>query len=410
MARGKDKLPTRPTRGRGGGGRRGGVLPRATSRAALSRMSTSPPMAAVCGICSGTVVAGADDESPSAICDACSKSIVDGENCAEPSQVVCGVCSKDIIDGEDDALLCEGPCACWLHRHCAGITLYCYGELAKSSSPFVCYGCSLLTQRSEISRLQSEIDILSSIVAGLCSGKNDGDSSTSVKKQVKHQRSQESHSRSASTGNSRSSIPVENARKVWGTMKAATSNAVLSTIKRIAPNLNSLTVKRKFKVSNGSTKRWWHVVRGSKVDIDLLDSDWNKIQTQTGWKLQSLFSFSPSITAVPVPTNLIVSTASSVVPPNNGLTTTTSTLLPTTAPVLDLSTYTPVSPQVLSRPLTASGLTNNASTVLESSSTVLESSLSHNPTASLPASNVPASVALPSTSSRDKNPVETSDN
>ena len=105
---------------------------------------------------------------PPAICGACSKA-------------ACGVCSKDVVDGEDDALLCEGPCACWLHRHCAVITLHCYDELAKSSFPFVCYGCSLLTHRSEISRLQSEIDKLSSAIASLRFEKFGTDSSNSKK-------------------------------------------------------------------------------------------------------------------------------------------------------------------------------------------------------------------------------------
>ena len=80
---------------------------------------------------------------------------------------ICGVCSKAVVDGEDDALLCEGPCACWLHRSCAGITHHCYDDLSKSSSPFVYYGCSLLAHRSEVSRLQSEVDNLKSVVAGI---------------------------------------------------------------------------------------------------------------------------------------------------------------------------------------------------------------------------------------------------
>ena len=122
---------TRPKRGRGGS------RP-ATSRADPSRVSS--PLEAVCGFCSKSVVGDCAGAPPPAICGACSKAVADEETHEESPQAaaICGVCSKDVVDGEDDALLCEGPCACWLHRHCAVITLHCYDELAKSSFPFVC--------------------------------------------------------------------------------------------------------------------------------------------------------------------------------------------------------------------------------------------------------------------------------
>ena len=103
------------------------------------------------------------------------------------------------------------------------ITLHCYDELAKSSSPFVCYGCSLVTHRSEISRLQSEIDKLSSAIASLRSGKFGTDSSNSKKannsapfgKKNSKPRCQgeQLHPGPATAGTSKSSIPVDNARK-----------------------------------------------------------------------------------------------------------------------------------------------------------------------------------------------------
>ena len=56
---------------------------------------------------------------------------------------------------------------------CRNNSVRCHDELSKSSVPFVCYGCSLLTHRSEISRLESEIVSLKSVVAGLRSAIND---------------------------------------------------------------------------------------------------------------------------------------------------------------------------------------------------------------------------------------------
>lgn len=91
------------------------------------------------------------------------------------------------------------------------------------------------------------------------------------------------------------SIPVENA---WGTMRATTPTIVLNAIKRVATSLNSLTVKRKYHTHDGVTKRWWFVVHGNKTNIELLESEWGKIETQTGWKLQPLLSFADTTATV----------------------------------------------------------------------------------------------------------------
>ena len=89
----------------------------------------------------------------------------------------------------------------------------------------------------------------------------------------------------------RSRVPVDNARKIWGTIKDATSSTVHNAIKRGITNLDSLSVKRKFVAHDGVTKKWWFVVRGTKADIERLESEWDKVGIQTGWKLQPLLSF-----------------------------------------------------------------------------------------------------------------------
>ena len=255
-----------------------------------------------------------------------------------------------------------------------------------------------MSHHSEISRLQSEIDKLSSTVASLRSGKSGGESNSNYKASVKKKSKPQSQNERSSpkpptSDNSKRSVAVENARKIWGTMKAATSKTVLSAIKHVAPNLNSLTVKRKFYVHNGSVKRWWHVIRGSKAQIDLLDSSWNKIQTQTGWKLQPLMSFSSTISALPVVATNLETSSSSPVNNDDSTTVIVNNLLPATAPVLDLSTFTPVSPQVSLTSLSASRSTRNTTTA------VLESS--HPSTVSLP--SIPVSSPSNGASSLSRN-------
>ncbi len=93
---------------------------------------------------------------------------------------------------------------------------------------------------------------------------------------------------------SKKRIPVENARKVWGTLRSTTCPVIINAIKQLtsAPLGARLTVRRKFKTSqNGTIKKWWFVVRGDKSDTELLEKEWPKIALQTGWKLEPVFCF-----------------------------------------------------------------------------------------------------------------------
>ena len=105
--------------------------------------------------------------------------------------------------------------------------------------------------------------------------------------------------------------------------------------------LDSLSVKRKYQVHNGVTKKWWFVVRGNKAAIDLLESEWSKIEIQTGLKLQPLLSYADTVVndavvtpivsnndAVTIPTSptaAVVSIRSSLIlPPSSPSTATVS--------------------------------------------------------------------------------------
>jgi len=102
---------------------------------------------------------------------------------------------------------------------------------------------------------------------------------------------------STASSNKKARIPVNNARKIWGTLRSTACSAVTSAIKRLtsAPLCEKLTVKRKFRSSQeGSIKKWWFVVRGNQPDLRILEEEWHKIEIQTGWKLEPVFQFDNS--------------------------------------------------------------------------------------------------------------------
>lgn len=204
----------------------------------------------------------------------------------EESNETCPICVKPVLDpdgesGGHDGLFCEGKCQVWIHRWCAGVTKERYDAISSTDDPFLCPTCSLAncqatiaTQSADISSLRLSINSLAEEVRELKSTvtsiqsqlqlavrsnspsqpakpRDAARSTWSVKarKKPKPQKPHEEqpHPRPAATGgNLKPSVPVENAKKIWGTMKTATPKAVLTAIQHVVPNLNSLIVKRKF--------------------------------------------------------------------------------------------------------------------------------------------------------------------
>ena len=89
---------------------------------------------------------------------------------------------------------------------------------------------------------------------------------------------------------SHGNVKVVGARKVWGTVKASSSNTILSTIAKFIPSVNTLglRVRRKTK-ENGPKLVWWFVIHGPEKDLTLLDKDWEKIQVHTSWVIKPCF-------------------------------------------------------------------------------------------------------------------------
>ena len=278
---------------------------------------------------------------------------------------VCPICVEHIVDeGEDecaqDALYCEGDCQCWLHRWCAGVTRERYAVLSSTEDPFLCPSCTVAGQQVAITAQQADIPLLrecvkaltdevrvmkASVAAmqsqplpngatsppmdqtkewsvvvskgkgngkrstgkgnGMVQGKGSSGTATELKgaECSGHKGHATSSGKSTKPGsNNKKGIPVDNARKIWGTLRATACSAVTSAIKRLtsASLCEKLTVKRKFKATqDGKVKKWWFVVRGNKPDVELLVEEWHKIEIQTGWKLEPVLHFDNSTAVEP---------------------------------------------------------------------------------------------------------------
>ena len=81
--------------------------------------------------------------------------------------VTCPICEDDIIDGKhgEEAIECDGICASWLHRRCAGLSRAAFTMASKSSDPFFCPHCRLHRQELEI--VVSLRDLVTSISSHL---------------------------------------------------------------------------------------------------------------------------------------------------------------------------------------------------------------------------------------------------
>ena len=94
-------------------------------------------------------------------------------------------------------------------------------------------------------------------------------------------------------------VPIEDARRVWGTLRSTTTSAVTNAIKCLTPG----TPLSKISLSKGSIKqtkkvlpriKWWFVIRGDKHNLVILEKEWSKYPTQIGWKLEPAFCYDNS--------------------------------------------------------------------------------------------------------------------
>ena len=83
-------------------------------------------------------------------------------------------------------------------------------------------------------------------------------------------------------------VPVTGKRRIWGTLKAYSSQAVECAIYQLTTICeDKIQVKRKYKKDRNNRLRWWHVLSGEESDLQQLESEWEKVKVQTSWKLEA---------------------------------------------------------------------------------------------------------------------------
>lgn len=104
-------------------------------------------------------------------------------------QFRCPICDLIIKDAEgkkqgEDSVECDGNCATWLHRKCAGLSKEAFKSVCESDKPFYCPQCRLDKQELEIMSLRDLVSKLSSKLSLVCneldSLKNSSPSSNGV--------------------------------------------------------------------------------------------------------------------------------------------------------------------------------------------------------------------------------------
>lgn len=79
--------------------------------------------------------------------------------------IICPVCEEVIEDQSEtkegqDSIECDGQCASWLHRRCAGLSKHRFAEISSVKAPFLCPPCRLATQECEIVQLKSALSAI----------------------------------------------------------------------------------------------------------------------------------------------------------------------------------------------------------------------------------------------------------
>ena len=84
-------------------------------------------------------------------------------------------------------------------------------------------------------------------------------------------------------------VQVEGAHRVWGTMKVTSSSTLKHGISRVF-SVSDVQIKCKTILDNaGEVKKWWFVVHAPESVLCDLNSSWESLNLQTGWKLEPCY-------------------------------------------------------------------------------------------------------------------------
>ena len=95
-------------------------------------------------------------------------------------------------------------------------------------------------------------------------------------------------------------MKVEGARRVWGTLSTCTSAVIEGAIRKIC-NINSVSIRRRSRVTPSGRQRWWFVLHDEESTLCALQEKWSSVEIQTSWKLESCYMPipSPSVSDLP---------------------------------------------------------------------------------------------------------------
>ena len=82
-------------------------------------------------------------------------------------QFFCSICEERIEEAVGkktghESVLCDGSCATWLHRRCAGLSKSAFATVSNSMSPFYCPRCRLDKHEKALATQEAEICFLKS--------------------------------------------------------------------------------------------------------------------------------------------------------------------------------------------------------------------------------------------------------
>ena len=77
-------------------------------------------------------------------------------------------------------------------------------------------------------------------------------------------------------------VPVTGKRRIWGSLKACSSQAVECAIHQLTTICeDKIQVKCKYKKDRNNRLHWWHDLSGEESDLQQLESKWEKVKLQT---------------------------------------------------------------------------------------------------------------------------------
>ena len=76
---------------------------------------------------------------------------------------------------------------------------------------------------------------------------------------------------------------------MWSTLKSSNVKSVKSVIARVC-KIGEVRIVHKDRVKPGTNKSmWWYVVHAKKSVLSDLETKWDQVNVQTGWKLELCF-------------------------------------------------------------------------------------------------------------------------